>query len=277
MQPAVPPNLLRNLDEVLPRIRQSDLGLVLDFDGTIAELVRSPDDAKIHPAIVEPLHSLSRKLKLTTVMSGRAAKDIHRRVGLKGVTYVGNHGAEYITDEHLTTVPEAGQPPARIAEVFEYMKPLADGPGLVWENKGFSAAVHYRMAPDQAEAHRRLEEAVRTAPGVDGLEVFWGNMVLELRARVGVNKGYAIRKLVGDWGLSSIIFLGDDTTDGDALLALKGLRNGGEFDGLGIAVVQDGTPAVVLENADYSLDGVPEVAEFLRWLDSLNSKLGIVN
>ena len=70
-----------------------------------------------------------------------------------------------------------------------------------------------------------------------------------------------------DRHLGSVIFLGDDTTDADALQVLRERKASGAVGGFGVAVIQDGTPDSVLESADYSLNGVPEVAEFLSRLD----------
>ena len=83
-----------------------------------------------------------------------------------------------------------------------------------------------------------------------------------------MNKGVALDSLIDAYRPRSVIFMGDDTTDADALRVLRRRKASGAIDGLGIAVIQDGTPASVLENADYSLNGVPEVAEFLRALMS---------
>ena len=83
-----------------------------------------------------------------------------------------------------------------------------------------------------------------------------------------MNKGLALDRVIRDWRLGGVIFAGDDTTDADALRVLRRLRASGVIGGLGIAVIQDGTPASVLDNADYSLNGVPEVATFLSRLDA---------
>ena len=77
-----------------------------------------------------------------------------------------------------------------------------------------------------------------------------------------------MRKLVSDYALDSVIFVGDDTTDMDAITALNEMHADGLVRGLGIAVVQEDSPPRLLEVAQYSLDGVPEVAEMLRRIDS---------
>ena len=262
-----PPNMLANANEWLPLSDPKKTGLVLDFDGTISELVPVPDDAALHPDVEAPLLSLASKLGLTSIMSGRPAEDVADRVGMQHMLYIGNHGVEYLSDGHLTLVTQSTGLPLSPAALVERLKPLGDGPGVVWETKQFSLAIHYRMSPDKEQARLRLLRAVDTIPEIQDMDMISGNMVLEIRGRNGINKGFAIDKVVKDHELQSLFFLGDDTTDVDGLMALRKLDIGGAVNGIGVAVIQDGTPPAVLENADYSLNGVAEVAQFLRMLD----------
>ena len=79
----IPPNLLLHLDEISTIVQQSALGLVVDFDGTISELVPSPEDAQICPDAIEPLRTLSNVLKLTAIVSGRHARDLQSAITIK--------------------------------------------------------------------------------------------------------------------------------------------------------------------------------------------------
>ena len=262
-----PPHLLPHIDEALAMLRCGNAGLLLDFDGTLSEFTPLPDDAVIHPKIVGPLSGLARKLALMAVMSGRAAADVRERVGIDGVVYIGNHGAEYIVDGELSVAAEAAGG-GGMRGLLEALKAVVDEPGMVWENKGFSASIHYRMAADEARVVERLTAVLGSLPQSEGLDVFHGNKLIEIRRRDGVNKGAALDRVIRDWDLASVIFLGDDTTDADALRVLRRRRAAGAVRGLGVAVMQAGTPASVLDNADYRLDGVAEVAEFLGHLDA---------
>ena len=260
------PHLLPHIEEALAMLRRGNAGLLLDFDGTLSEFTPLPDDAVIHPKIVEPLSGLARRLALTAVMSGRAAADVRKRVGIDGIVYIGNHGAERIVDGAMSVAPEAAGG-GGVQGLLEVLKAVVDEPGMVWEDKRFSASVHYRMATDEARVVERLTAALDTLPQAAGLDVFQGNKLIEIRRRDGVNKGDALDKAIRDWDLSTVIFLGDDTTDADALRVLRRRRAVGSVRGLGVAVMQPGTPASVVDNADYRLDGVGEVAEFLGRLD----------
>ena len=261
------PHLLPHIDDALAMLRCGNAGLLLDFDGTLSEFTPLPDDAVIHPKIVEPLTRLARRLALTAVMSGRSAADVRKRVGIDGIVYIGNHGAECIIDGALSVAPEAAGG-AGMQELLEALRADVDEPGMVWEDKRFSASIHYRMATDESRVVERLTAALDTLPQAAGLDVFQGNKLIEIRRRDGVNKGAALDKAIRDWGLSTVIFLGDDTTDADALRVLRHRRAAGAVRGLGVAVMQPGTPASVVDNADYRLDGVADVAEFLKRLDA---------
>ena len=261
------PNLLTHLDRALPVVRHPRLGLLVDFDGTISEMADTPVEAVISPTSADALKSLVDRLAVVAVVSGRSAADLSKKVDIDGVYYVGNHGAEYLVDGELTTEPAAVAYQESVRAVFEYLKATADLPGLFWQDKGVSASVHYRMAADTDDAGRLLAAALASAPGSNGLDAFWGKLVLEIRAPVALNKGYALDKLVRELDLQSVVFLGDDTTDVDALRALGRLMEQGTLVGLGIAVQHDDSPPALLEAAQYALDGVPEVETFLRWLD----------
>ena len=85
----------------------------MDFDGTIADIAPTPDEARVRPGCANALRSLSRKLAAVSVISGRSAEELQSKVGLEGVTYAGNHGAELIEDGRLTPGAESGGLPGR--------------------------------------------------------------------------------------------------------------------------------------------------------------------
>ena len=249
-------------------VRQSRLGLVVDFDGTISEIAPTPDESRVSPRCAEALERLVEVLALVAVVSGRSASELRDKVGLEGVVYVGNHGAEYLFGADLRVVPGADKHRGEITAAIDYLRSAVKVPGLVWQHKGLSASVHYRLASDAGQARRDLETALGSGPATPNLEVFWGKMVLELRARAGPDKGSAIRKMVKDRGLNGLIFAGDDTTDVDALRSLRELAADGGIRALGIAVVDSDSPQGLLEAADYRLDGVAGVEAFLGWLQN---------
>ncbi len=263
-----PPNLLANLHAVAPLLRARRLGLVLDYDGTISEIAPTPEEARVLPEAADALRGLVGKLALAAVMSGRAAEDVAALVGVDGLTYVGNHGAEVLHDGRLELAPEAEAARDAVAGVFEELRAALDLPGMVWQDKGLSATAHFRLVPDPGRAARELDDALRRAdPAARGVKAFWGKMALELRGANGPNKGSATRNLARRFNLDGLLFIGDDTTDVDAMLTVRDLSSRSMLAGLSAVVLHDDTPEPALHAADYSLDGVPEVGRFLSRLE----------
>ncbi len=270
-----PPNLLDSLDEVLQVASSDRLGLMLDFDGTLSSIAPTPEEATISPAAAASLARLVRRLPLVCVISGRSLRDVRDKVAVNGAVYVGNHGAEYGDASGYWVAPEAEQYRERVHDVLEQLRAQADLPGLVWDDKQYSVSVHYRLAEDPAAAALALSAALESARAQDDLDVFWGKMVLEIRAPVGTHKGDAVRRLVRSHELDAAIYLGDDVTDVDALEALAELRSSGAIEAAGIAVGGDDSPKELLAAADYYANGVPQVEAFLDWLDGLWSKASL--
>ncbi|MGH7218870.1 MAG: trehalose-phosphatase, partial [Nitrospiraceae bacterium] len=69
----------------------SRLILFLDFDGTLSPIASRPNLARLSRPMRETLRKLVSLLPVV-VISGRAPKDLRRRVGLQKVCYVGHHG-----------------------------------------------------------------------------------------------------------------------------------------------------------------------------------------
>ena len=216
----------------------------------------------------ESLRHLTGKLALVCVVSGRAVEDLREKVGVEGVTYVGNHGADYLDAGGLFVDPGGVQHCDAVKAAFDHLKARVAVPGLVWQDKGYSASCHYRLAEEPSQARRVLTSALRSIPGVHQVDVFWGKMVLELRASGSPHKGDALRKLATDRHLDAVVVIGDDVTDVDALATLRDLKARDGLRGLGVAVLYQDSPAELLNSADYGLDGVSEVEVFLEWLDA---------
>lgn len=259
------PDLLEDPTPAFSALAERPSGLIVDFDGTISRLAPTPGEAIASARAVKSLRRLSRKLDVVCALSGRRAQDIRNKVGLSGLLYAGNHGAESIDGDIHSVSPLAEQYGSTIERALGELRGLADVDGMIWEHKGASAAVHYRAAADPESARRGLESALDSV-GASGLQTFWGKMILEIRPPAGIHKGHAIRSVVGERGLKGVVFLGDDSTDVDGMEALADLVRRDQVRGCGIAVVDEGTPAALLEAADYRLDGVDGVEVLLERL-----------
>ena len=260
------PSALDNKQRITALARSGDLGLIVDFDGTISEVAPRPSEAVVSERAARSLRRLVHQIALVAVVSGRSVKDLRSKVGEAELTYVGNHGVEFLDDSGLWEAPGAAEYRGRILRLVEYLKARVDEPGLVWEEKGYGVSIHYRLATDPDQVHQDLSGALSSAPGSKVLESFWGKMVLEIRSPQGLGKGFAVRRLASLRRLSAMIVIGDDTTDVEAIDAMVRLRAHGKLDGLGIAVYHPDAPAELLNAADFLLDGVSEVEEFLEWM-----------
>ena len=261
-----PLGLLDRLDEVVRPLLSERFGLISDFDGTLSEFVPTPDKATISPRAAESLSSLVGKLALVAVVSGRAVVDVERRVGIDAATYVGNHGVEFLRDGVLEVAPGAESYGAAIRRVVGKINATGLARELYWEDKKYSVSAHFRHAIDPGSTRQRLEEALASADAANGLDLFWGNMVLEIRAPLKLDKGYAVRRLVEENRLSAVVFVGDDRTDVDAWRALREIRG---IRGVSVVVEHANSSTEVVREADYRLSGVGEVEVFLERLVEL--------
>lgn len=216
-------HLLTILDRIASR---PQLALLLDFDGTLAPIVPAPERAALPERVRRALQELIRLPGVVlAVVSGRALPDIRRRVALEGLIYAGNHGLEIAAPEWRWTLPAAEEAQPLVADAVQALRTrLGPVPGVILEDKGLTASVHFRQTPHPMVETVRVaafEEAERR-----GLVVRTGKRVYELRPPVGWDKGDAVRWILervcgAEWTRGvGVIYAGDDRTDEDAFLAL---------------------------------------------------------
>jgi trehalose 6-phosphate phosphatase len=124
---------------------------------------------------------------------------------------------------------------------------------MIVEDKGVSAGLHYRGAPDQARAAEALADRLQIETG---LTLQPGHMVLELKTP-GATKGTALTAFMREAPFKDAlpVMVGDDVTDEDGFEAAKALG------GYGVLVGPVRPTA-----ARYGLDDVDAV---LTWLEAL--------
>ena len=238
-----------------PLLAHPPLGLLSDIDGTLSPIAATPDAAQVSPSMQSQLRTLQPHLALVAAISGRGAADAARLLGVAGMLVVGNHGLEQWEGGLATPLAAAVPYQPVIAAVLAALARQPLPPGVFSENKGVTASVHYRGAPDPAAAAALLHALLAPLAAAHGLRLTAGRMVWELRPPLPTNKGHAVHALVERFALRSVIFLGDDTTDVDAFRALHTLRDAGRHT-LSIGVLASETPPAVREAADLLLDGV---------------------
>ena len=245
-------------------------GLVTDVDGTLSPIVAIPADARLVYGAREELARLHRRLAVVALVSGRAARDVRSLVGVDTLLVVGNHGVEWLepgrTDPQIP--PQLADVPRLLRDALARVRAqLARDDGIVFEEKGVSATIHYRLAPDPLRAHRDILAAVERAGAHERFDVREGRMSIELRPRNAGDKGTAVRAIVERYALRGLVVFGDDRTDLDAFRVAADLRASGRLKAL-IGAVGRGeeTPSEVRSAADVVLESPAVLVELLRRL-----------
>lgn len=224
--------LYKNLQRLEAQIKDRPLFIFLDFDGTLAPVASSPDKAALPQRTSRALKKLSAvgNCKIA-VISGRAMRDIKKKIGLHEIIYAGNHGLE-IEGPRIKFTKLVS---ARYKSILKHLKEelrrrLSPIKGALLENKGLSLSVHYRLADkkDIARVKGIVHECSLTYLRSNEAKLRQGKMVLEIRPHSELGKGG-----VSLWLLARQIFksknknilplyIGDDLSDEDAFRALKG-------------------------------------------------------
>lgn len=248
-------------------VETPQFGLITDVDGTISPIVADPDEARVTAQNRRLLEELGQLLPLVAVISGRAAADIHTRVGLPHVLYIGNHGFEQWVVERAEAeaVPEVAVFRPALEEAIRALRPLLV-PGMRLEDKAWTLSLHYRQTVDPDVIELEYRPLVQRIAGDCGLVFYEGRKVFELRPPVEVNKGTAVRALTVNYNLDAALFLGDDTTDVDAFVELRRLRAQKLCRAYAVGVLSDSTPEPVLDNSDFVVEGVLGVESLFAWL-----------
>lgn len=242
------------------------LVLATDFDGTLSTITPTPQSARIHSACRDSLARLSGELALVTVLSGREVEQLRHLVGLVGLVYIGNHGLERWEKGKEYVEPGAFQYAAAIRNVLGRARQELNLPGLLFEEKGTTASIHYRSAQDPVAARKRIASLLRDLAGEPDLKVLEGRRVVELRPPLDLNKGTALLDLLREYDVRGVIYVGDDETDLDAFRAIHrwGLQE--ERRALAVGVISPEMPRGLMEESDLVVEGVKGVAEFLAVL-----------
>ncbi|MGB6542343.1 MAG: trehalose-phosphatase [Xanthobacteraceae bacterium] len=208
----------------------SECAILLDIDGTILDIAPAPQEVWVPPML---RHTLGRLQELTggalALVSGRKLADIDLIFAPLQLAAIGGHGAE------LRPVPGT-EPRMRVGLLSKDLKrKLATltelGPGIIVEDKGYSLALHYRLAPDQGPALHTAIAGICAQMAPNSVDVLPGKLVFEIKP-AGVSKATAVRELMNypPFNNRHPIFIGDDTTDEPVFGVIP------DFGGLGFSV-----------------------------------------
>ena len=200
-----------------------------DFDGTLVDLAETPDAIEVPDELAgEMIEAAELVGGALAVISGRELADLERYLP-QGIAVAGGHGTERrrADGSRIEAAPDHADGAAAIAARLHDF--VGQHPVLLLELKNASVALHYRQAPELAEACRAaMEAALAAAPSFETLD---GKMVIEARP-AATGKADAIRAFMEEAPFAGRVpvFLGDDTTDED------GFRAAQELGGVGIKI-----------------------------------------
>jgi trehalose 6-phosphate phosphatase len=215
----------------LPSANLRDIAVLLDIDGTILDIAPTPGAVIVPASLRQTLRRLLRETGgALALVSGRSLGDIDLLFAPLRLPAIGGHGAEVRPSPHDNVETEYAQP--LDGGLRDRVTELAVGaPGVLVEDKGYSVAVHYRLAPEQEGRVKKAVAAIKADWPEQPIEVLPGKSVVEIKP-AGFHKGAAIRELMQHKPFAGRrpIFVGDDTTDESAFAVMP------EFDGLGFSV-----------------------------------------
>jgi trehalose-phosphatase len=252
------PSALEELDALRGRLAGVPWAAFLDFDGTLAEIVPYPDAAALTDSARAAVAALAERVPVA-VVSGRERADVAARVGLAGIWYAGSHGLDVAgpSGERFAPPGAVEALPELDAAERTLVEALATCAGSLLERKRFSLAVHYRQCGPLEAA--RVRQSVRAVlADRRRLRVTEGKQVLDLQPAVAWDKGRAALWILERLGLgerAQALVVGDDVTDEDAFVALRGR-------GVTIHVGDASAPTA----AEHTLRDPGEVERFLRGL-----------
>jgi trehalose 6-phosphate phosphatase len=209
----------------------SETAILLDIDGTLLELKPTPREVYVPEGLLDTLNGLlTRTSGALALVSGRSLNDIDLIFAPDQFPAVGGHGAEM----RLTSDAEAVDvhAPPLDKELKRRLATIAKlSPGILLEDKGYSLALHYRLAPHAEKAIYEAVSLIRADLPNAPIEVLPGKCVCEIK-HSGFTKASGVRELMTHEPFRGRrpLFIGDDVTDETVFAIMP------DFDGLAFSV-----------------------------------------
>jgi trehalose 6-phosphate phosphatase len=247
------PNLVSAAGELAQRL--DDCAILLDIDGTLLDLAPTPREVWVPPGLSKTLNRLLEKSSgALALVSGRSLNDIDLIFAPDQFPAVAGHGAEMRISADGEAV--ATHAPPMDKELKRRLAAIAKlSPGILLEDKGYSLALHYRLAPHAEKAIYEAVSLIRADLPNAPIEVLPGKCVCEIK-QAGFTKATGVTELMTlePFKGRRPIFIGDDVTDESVFAIIP------DFGGLAFSV---GRRAIGV--ADY-FDEPREVREWLARL-----------
>jgi len=169
------------------------MALFLDVDGTLIDFAPHPDEVHVPADLPDALAHAERALGgALALLSGRTIADLDRLTAPLRLRAIGLHGAESRADPNGPITSAAPLPASLVAAMRALLPPF---PGTWLEDKGASAAVHFRAAPSSGpelgDALACYVDRAAHDDAVPRLDLMAGELVYEIK-QAGFDKGSAL-------------------------------------------------------------------------------------
>lgn len=199
--------------------------LLLDVDGTLLELAPTPRDVVVPPKLAATLQGLHERLDgALALVSGRSLTDIDVIFAPLQLPAVGGHGAEMRLSIESNAV--AVHAPPMDNDLKRRFIAISDlSPGILFEDKGYSIALHYRLAPQFERTIYEAVSAIRADLPQAPIDILPGKSVCEIK-HAGFTKATGVRELMNHAPFAGRqpIFIGDDVTDESVFAIMPAFR-----------------------------------------------------
>ena len=195
--------------------------IILDYDGTLVPLVKTPELAIPEKPLIKTLKSLAADKRNTVVISsGRDSVFLDKWFSKLDLNLAAEHGAFYKANGKWEENSPVKFPTDD--EVLNIIQHIVDKtPGSRVEIKKTTMVWHYRdcdkWLADLRE--KQLINALMMPCARLNLQIMRGNKVVEVKT-MGFNKGTVATRLMGKDGYDFVMAMGDDITDDDMFRAL---------------------------------------------------------
>ena len=173
----------------------SELAILLDIDGTLLDLMPTPREVWVPPGLTKTLNRLAERTSgAMALVSGRSLNDIDLIFAPDLFPAVGGHGAEMRIEPDSESV--AAHAPPMDKELKRRLAAIAKlSPGILLEDKGYSLALHYRLAPHAEKAIYAAVSLIRADLPNAPIEVLPGKCVCEIK-HSGFTKASGVLELM---------------------------------------------------------------------------------
>ena len=225
----------------------SEVVLVTDFDGTLADIVPDPSLTVARPEALQALSRLVRLLADVIVLSSRTNPHLESLVPISGVRLIGDSGLAIPRHAHKEALDNFN------ADVAVLLSRIA---GAWFEVKPASSAIHFRHASLSGEEMLALLE-----PLLEGrpLAAYLGRKVIEVHAPKA-GKGSALAALLPGEDPGGVVCFGDDENDRSMFEYVSSL----DVPHVCVGVSSAEAPAHLFDHCDIVVSGPQEAAALLN-------------